>query len=68
MKNIIFFRSVLVIGLLFLSQAVMAQLPPDPPAEPVPIDGGLSLLIAAGAALGGKKYWDARKQKQNPAE
>ena len=68
MKNIIFFRLILVIGLLFLSQAAMAQLPPEPPAEPVPIDGGLSILIAAGAALGGKKVWDARKQKQNPAE
>lgn len=70
MKNIIFFRLILVIGLLFLSQVVMAQLPPDPPADPaaVPIDGGLSILIAAGAALGGKKVWDARKQKQNPAE
>lgn len=70
MKNIRFFRLALVIGLLFMSQAVMGQFPSDPPADPaaVPIDGGLSILIAAGAALGGKKLWDARKQKQNPAE
>ncbi len=63
MKNIHLLRFALIIGLLFFAQATMAQLPPDPPAEPVPIDGGLSLLLAAGAALGGKKVWDARKQK-----
>jgi len=68
MKNIFLLRFVFVIGLIFLSQAVMAQLPPNPPAEPVPIDGGLSILLAAGAALGGKKAWDARKKKQNPTE
>jgi hypothetical protein len=27
----------------------------------VPIDGGLSILLAAGAGLGLKKAWDARK-------
>lgn len=32
----------------------LAQGPPDP--EDTPIDGGLSLLIAAGAAYGIKKY------------
>ena len=69
MKNNILLRLVLVVGLLFISQAIMAQ-PANPPVDPeaVPIDGGLSILIAAGAALGGKKVWDARKQKQNPAE
>ena len=28
-----------------------------------PIDGGISLLIAAGAALGGKKAFDLKKKK-----
>ena len=28
-----------------------------------PIDGGVSLLIAAGAALGGKKAFDLKKKK-----
>ncbi len=40
----------------------MAQLPPDPGPCPtcIPIDGGLSLLIAAGI----KKVRDSRKHKQ----
>lgn len=36
----------------------------DPPC--IPIDGGLGFLIAAGAALGGKKIYDATsKHKSN---
>ena len=34
-----------------------------PPPCNIPIDGGISLLIAAGAALGGKKLFDLRKKK-----
>ncbi|MFZ1453201.1 MAG: hypothetical protein WAT20_10880 [Ferruginibacter sp.] len=42
----------------------------DPPADPngppppndAPIDGGLSLLLAAGAAYGVKKYRDGRRE------
>lgn len=35
----------------------------DPGGGPdVPIDGGLSLLLAAGAAYGAKKYRDHRKK------
>ncbi|MFT3980901.1 MAG: hypothetical protein QM687_10560 [Ferruginibacter sp.] len=38
--------------------------PEDPctdPAIPCPIDGGLSLLLAAGIGLGAKKAYDRRK-------
>lgn len=35
----------------------------NPGFNPTPIDGGISLLIAAGAALGGKKAYDAYKKK-----
>jgi hypothetical protein len=43
-------------------KSVLAQNPPPPPPPAaVPIDGGLSLLLAAGAGLGAKKAWDARK-------
>lgn len=36
----------------------------NPGGAPAPIDGGISLLIAAGAAYGGKKAFDAyRKSK-----
>lgn len=36
----------------------------NPGVNPAPLDGGISLLIAAGAALGGKKIYDARKSKE----
>ena len=34
-----------------------------PPPCSIPLDGGISLLIAAGVALGGKKFHDIRKKK-----
>lgn len=37
----------------------------NPDIKPTPIDGGVSLLIAAGAALGGKKAFDAYKAKDS---
>lgn len=37
----------------------------DPDA---PIDGGLSLLLAAGVGYGVKKYRDTKKQSQNENE
>ncbi len=51
-----------------LAAPLMAQ-PPiggPPPCWPppcIPIDGGLGLLIAAGAILGGKKALDLRRSK-----
>ncbi len=35
------------------------------PPPCIPIDGGLSLLIGAGALLGGKKALDARKARKS---
>jgi hypothetical protein len=35
------------------------------PDNPLPLDGGLSLLLAAGAAYGGKKLADQRKNRKN---
>jgi len=43
---------------LFSAFVLMAQ-PPPPPATP--IDGGLSLLLAAGGIYGLKKLRDSRK-------
>lgn len=50
------------LGLAVCNQA-HAQTPPPPPPNPaaVPIDGGLSLLLAAGAGLGMSKAWKNRK-------
>ena len=44
---------------VFSAFVLLAQ-PPPPPATP--IDGGLSLLLAGGAAYGIKKIHDARKK------
>jgi len=34
----------------------------------VPIDGGLGILMAAGAGLGLKKAWEARSNRNNESE
>ncbi len=47
----------LIVGL----STVMAQPGPGPVFNPVPIDGGITLLLAAGAAYGVKKAAKARK-------
>lgn len=46
----------LVVGL----STVMAQPGPGPVFNPVPVDGGITLLLAAGAAYGVKKAVKAR--------
>ncbi|WP_170266408.1 PID-CTERM protein-sorting domain-containing protein [Phaeocystidibacter luteus] len=56
------FRNTLVIVFFLAGFAVMAQ--PGNPSTPAPIDGGISLLIAAGASLGAKKIYDKRKNLQ----
>jgi len=37
---------------------------PDPQGAQVPIDGGITLLLAAGAGLGARQVWLQRKRKQ----
>lgn len=61
-----FFYVVLIIFITLLSsQKLLAQV--DPPPDPVdtPIDGGLSILLAAGIAYGAKK---ARKNMKDKRE
>lgn len=43
----------------------------DPPCWPppcIPIDGGLSILLAAGLAYGGKKAFDISRMEKNKDE
>ncbi|MAY82598.1 MAG: hypothetical protein CMP59_00530 [Flavobacteriales bacterium] len=71
-------KKLITITFLFLaigfSQDLIAQ-PPDPggggdpkpgcfPPPCVPIDGGLSFLLAAGVAYGGKKVYDMNKKEE----
>lgn len=58
MKNIII-KLILTLTLIFTAAMAFAQGPPGPPATP--IDGGLSLLLAAGGVYGIKKLRDARR-------
>jgi len=64
--------SVLVI-LLLLAVTTNGGVPPPPPPVTgpvcwpppcIPIDGGISLLIAAGAAYGVKKIYTSRKKSE----
>jgi len=59
--KITYFTLLLVLTLLGVANLSTAQPPAPPQPAAVPIDGGLSLLLAAGAGLGAKKAWDARK-------
>ena len=61
--KMILFTSMLVIAFNILPQLAMAQI--DPGEDPdAPIDGGISLLVAAGVGYGVKKARDNRKAKQ----
>jgi len=64
LKNFLRSGRILLVGFgMLLSLSVFAQ-PGDPGGNPdVPIDGGISILIAAGALYGSKKIYDARKKK-----
>jgi hypothetical protein len=61
MKKRDIYFSLLLLLCIALPMITLAQGPPDP--EDTPIDGGLSLLLAAGAAYGVKKYRDGRKKE-----
>ena len=62
-KNFIKSGGILLVGFgMLLSLSVFAQ-PGNPPDPDIPIDGGISLLIAAGALYGSKKIYDARRKK-----
>ncbi len=62
MKNNI----LLATGILFLSgvTSVLMATPVPPGPSIIPIDGGLSLLVAACAGVGAKKLYDYRKSKK----
>lgn len=66
-----FYILVFIFGASIASFA-LAPPPPPPPDEPgcwpppcVPIDGGITLLIAAGAVYGARKLYLNQKEKDN---
>ena len=57
-------KVLLVVICVMGSTILMAQPPGDPGGDPdVPIDGGIGILIAAGALYGSKKMLEYRKKK-----
>ncbi|AEV32983.1 PID-CTERM protein-sorting domain-containing protein [Owenweeksia hongkongensis] len=59
MKNI---NTIALVALVFIGSTLLLNAQPGNPTSPAPLDGGISLLLAAGAAFGGKKYYDAKKK------
>ena len=62
-------KFILIIGIIVSVNAIKAISPPpggsNPPCWPppcIPIDGGIGILIAAGAIYGGKKVYDLSKK------
>jgi len=71
MNNLLRFAFVLfVLAAPFGTEVMATGLGGAPPCWPppcIPIDGGLSLLIAAGTLLGGKKALDLRRTRKRSA-
>jgi hypothetical protein len=71
MKNVLRFALVTAALSLPFAGVVMAQgvggPPPCWPPPCIPIDGGISLLVAAGTLIGGKKALDLRRGRKNAA-
>ncbi|GIV26277.1 MAG: hypothetical protein KatS3mg027_0091 [Bacteroidia bacterium] len=70
-KNLVF-----VILFVAVASVVFGAAPPPPPPPPpgcwpppcIPIDGGVSLLIAAGALYGVKKSYDKFKSRKDKGQ
>ncbi|MEO7263454.1 MAG: hypothetical protein ABIW38_01015 [Ferruginibacter sp.] len=67
MKHFNKFLPYFIIYVLALSPLITSAQPPDPCDDvdlpPCPIDGGLSLLIAAGIGIGAKKAYNKKRNK-----
>jgi hypothetical protein len=68
--------NLIVVAILFLSITHVKAQPTEPdPLDPggpqsgaVPLDAGLTILLAAGAGYGAKKAYDYRKKKKVESE
>ncbi len=65
MKKKELYTALIILICIALPQLVLAQGPPDP--NDTPIDGGLSLLLAAGTAYGVKMYRQHKKKHNEDA-
>jgi hypothetical protein len=71
MKNIIarlfLITAITSISMYAYSQGGGGPLPPEPPQNPqgVPLDPLSWVMLASGAGVAGKKYYDSRKSKKH---
>jgi hypothetical protein len=65
LRRLFFYLLVLLLPLNAIAQDPDDSEEWDEDPEEVPIDGGVSLLIAAGAGYGLKKIHELRKKKEN---
>lgn len=73
-----YFKTLLIVSFLVASTRLLAQGPPNPPGDPssgggpvggsAPITGGIGILLALGAAYGGKKVYQHWKDRQEMLE
>ena len=56
-----YFRTILLISFVLISNAAWAQLPPPPPGD-LPIDGGIISLLVLAVGYGVKKIHDNLKK------
>lgn len=65
-------RSLSTIAMMFVSICLplilQAQGDPGVDPDPIPLDGGLTMLIAAGVAYGAKKAYDKRKKEKKEGQ
>lgn len=66
MKKRELYKLLAILICMALPLLTLAQGPIDP--DDAPIDGGLSLLVAAGAAYGVKKYRDGKKKQESAGD
>jgi hypothetical protein len=65
----------IILTILFVAAVAIAGYCDNPPPpfnpgdpSPIPVDGGISFLLASGAVYGIKKVRDLRKQKESGQE
>lgn len=56
-----YFKAILLIAFVLVSDLALAQGPPPPPPPVVPIDGGILGLLALGVGYAVKKIYDNSK-------
>jgi len=63
-RFLLIFVAVTTLMILPFFVETAASQPPPPPPQDIPIDGGLSILLIAGAAYGAKRLYSASKEDE----